>query len=266
MIILIVAAKITCFKCYAQIAIITLSKENNKPKGFKVNLITATNSNQIETMSSTQLAEMLHFESKSSLNRAIRNMFSSKIDDAVIASSMDSRGYVSEYYLPELESKMFVAKHDINYLEEVTQFWIDFKNKPIKPQLPTNYLEALEKLIETEKEKIAISHERDEAIKTKAHISDKKTATAMNTASRLSKENKLLQSKLQDVGTYQSIIAAQLPERIETELNPKAQTWRVLLKFCKEMNLPPKKVKDSRFGEVNTYHVDVINRVIDCYL
>lgn len=82
----------------------------------------------VETMSSTQLLELIPFKSKSELNRAIRNMFQAKIDDATIASSLDSRGYVNEYHLPELESKMFVAKHDINYLEKITQYWIDRKN------------------------------------------------------------------------------------------------------------------------------------------
>lgn len=85
-----------------------------------------------QTMSSTQLSEMLNFSSKSSINLAIRNMFQVKIDDSTIKSSIDSRGYVSDYYLPELESKMFVAKHDINYLETITKFWID-KGKVEQP-------------------------------------------------------------------------------------------------------------------------------------
>ena len=80
---------------------------------------------QSNKMSSTQLLKMLHFESKSSIHKAIRIMFAQKIDDSILESSIDSRGYVEEYYLPELESKMFVAKHDINYLEQITQFWIE---------------------------------------------------------------------------------------------------------------------------------------------
>jgi len=89
-----------------------------------------------ETMSSTQLAELLHFESKSSLNKAIRLMFQDKINDSIIESSKDSRGYVIDYHLPELESKMFVAKHNIEFLEKITKFWIDRdksseKEKPV---------------------------------------------------------------------------------------------------------------------------------------
>lgn len=235
-------------------------------------VVNDTQKTKANTMTSLEIAELTN-KTHANVMRDIRSMFDKlgvsdelKID---FADNINNLGFSvkSKFYnLSRRECEILITGYDVVRRAAVIDRWFELETKQQQVALPTTYLEALEKLLETEKEKIAISYERDEAIKTKAHISDKKTATAMNTASRLSKENKLLQSKLQDVGTYQSIIAAQLPERIETELNPKAQTWRVLLKFCKEMNLPPKKVKDSRFGEVNTYHVDVINRVIDCYL
>jgi phage antirepressor YoqD-like protein len=78
----------------------------------------------IKTMTSTQLAEMLGME-KTHINRDIKKIFSDKIVSSIIGSSIDSRGYISDYHLPELESKMFVAKKDINYLEKITQYWID---------------------------------------------------------------------------------------------------------------------------------------------
>ena len=80
-----------------------------------------------ETMTSTQLAEMLHMEKKH-VHAEIKKMFKDKIDGRIIRPSKDSRGYVMEYHMPELESKMFVARKDINYLEKITKFWID-KNK-----------------------------------------------------------------------------------------------------------------------------------------
>lgn len=168
--------------------------------------------------------------------------------------------------LPEREACLMAMSYSYELQAYVFDEWQRIKNEVKQPALPTTYLEALEKLLETEKEKIAISHERDHAIKTKAEISDKKTATAMATASVLSRKVKTLESKLQDVGAYQSLIAAQLPQRIETELNDNAQTWRVLIKISKDMNLPPKKVIDERYGAVNTYHVDVINKFIEDYL
>ena len=81
-----------------------------------------------QTMSSSQLLEMLHFESISSLNKAIRTMFAQEIDDSNLESSLDERGYVKEYFLPEVESKMFVAKHNINYLRKITEYWVSKNN------------------------------------------------------------------------------------------------------------------------------------------
>ena len=93
----------------------------------------------VETMTSTQLSVLLGKEKKE-VNRNIREMYSEKIDGGKISPSIDSRGYVIDYLLPELESKMFVAKHDINYLEKITQFWIDKKSEQQTPLIDGNFL------------------------------------------------------------------------------------------------------------------------------
>ena len=79
---------------------------------------------QSNTMTSTQLANLLG-KQKKHINQAIKQMFQDKIDGQIIRPSFDSRNYVTDYHLPELESKMFVAKHDIEYLEVITKYWIE---------------------------------------------------------------------------------------------------------------------------------------------
>lgn len=78
-------------------------------------------------MTSTQLAEMLGM-GKTHVNRDIKKLFGSKIRSPTIRPTLRPNGQVMDYYLPELESKMFVAKKDINYLEKITQYWIDKSN------------------------------------------------------------------------------------------------------------------------------------------
>lgn len=116
------------------------------------------------------------------------------------------------------------------------------------------------------KQVLKLDEENKRLAATKAQINDKRTATLMNKASQDAKKIKKLESQLQHIGEYKSIIAAELPQRVKTELNPKAQTWRVLQKLSKEMGFDYPKVDDPRYGSVCTYHVKVIERFKAEYL
>ena len=67
---------------------------------------------EINTMSSSQLAEILDYK-KEDINKKVRLMFADKIATEIISVALDNQNRVKEYHLPELESKMFVAKHNI---------------------------------------------------------------------------------------------------------------------------------------------------------
>ena len=88
--------------------------------------------------------------------------------------------------------------------------------------------------------------QRDEAIKTKAWINDKKTATAMNTASQKSKEVNRLKIELDRSKEYASIKAVEKATKNKYK-------WQLLRNYCTAHELEMKKIFDPNFGAVNTY-------------
>ena len=90
-------------------------------------------------MTTTQLSDLLHYETKE-INKKIRNMFGEQTAREKFSPVLRSNGQVLDYLVPELESKMFVTKHAINYLEEITQYWIDRNKNPV---IPTTLTDAL---------------------------------------------------------------------------------------------------------------------------
>ncbi|WEH93049.1 BRO family protein [Acinetobacter soli] len=91
--------------------------------------------------------------------------------------------------------------------------------------------------------------ERDFAIETKAHISDKKTATAMATASVKSRQAEKLKEQLGESKNYASVKA------VETKTGRKFN-WRELKKWCIEHGKKIKDIADANYGSVKIYHKD----------
>lgn len=201
-----------------------------------------------KTMSSSQLGELLNYEKKE-VNRKILAMFKPEIDGGIITPSFDERGYVTEYHLPEIESQMFAAKWNIQHLRKVIEYFV---STPVPALTQDQQLTALAHGV------IKLTQERDEAIRTKAQIGSKREASAMATASTAIKRVKKLEAQLSTTGTHLSIIAAKLPERIDTEIKDGVQTWRVLKRISENFNHEVIKVTCPRFGQINTYHIEVI--------
>ena len=82
----------------------------------------------MKTISSLKLLSMMQYSKPSNINLAIRAYLQPEIDSGVITKTLDASGGVTEYHLPEVESKLFVRKenHKLkNYTDEINEYWRD---------------------------------------------------------------------------------------------------------------------------------------------
>lgn len=137
--------------------------------------------------------------------------------------------------------------------------------------LPNDYLTALKALVaaEEEKQRLAleakfekeqkelVERQRDEAIRTKSYISDKKTATALGRVGGLIKENNCLKDNLYGNRNYRTIRAV----ASMNHLSDRDISWRRLKAYCITNNLQIKKVQDEKFGTISSYPVEAFKAV-----
>ena len=117
-----------------------------------------------------------------------------------------------------------------------------------QPALPTTYIEALEALVASEKAKLALQAERDEAIRTKAQIGSSREATAMNTASQKSKEcakltaeNEELKDAVGRGNNWRTVSVMKSEWKREFGHEP---VWQKLMKFSEGLPTEMQPVKD----------------------
>lgn len=158
--------------------------------------------------------------------------------------------YVTEDGLYEIlmQSRKPIAKQ---FKKKVKEILKDIRKFGVYTyQLPQTYIEALEAIIAIEKKKQIAELERDKAIATKAEIGTRREATAMNTASQLSKENTKLKSEIGFTKTYATI------KKVEIATQAKYR-WKPLKDYSNDHEYEIKKVNDVNYGTVNCYHADV---------
>jgi prophage antirepressor-like protein len=127
--------------------------------------------------------------------------------------------------------------------------------------MPKSFPEALRLYAnELEMKELALK-QRDEAVKTKAWISDKKTATVLAHTSVLSKQNEKLKEQIGDSKTYKAVTAIKWLNDYFDLRKPTifSQIGKQLSKLSSSLGYESRKIADNRYGEVNVYHTEVID-------
>ncbi len=112
--------------------------------------------------------------------------------------------------------------------------------------LPSDYIQALEHLLESKRSERAALEQRDHAVATKAEIGSRREATAMATASAAVREARQLKERL-GLGVAQATILA-----VEKALHRKfgAAGWRPLRKWCDARGIKVPRVNHPTYGSV----------------
>lgn len=143
-----------------------------------------------------------------------------------------------------------IRKHGLYATEEVVDRILD------DPDFGITLLQRYK--FEREQRQLAES-QRDEAIRTKAWISDKKTASAMATASVAVRKAAALENELGRGRDYKAVKG--IPWFLEVFSNTPAAysvAGRKLSELSRRMGYEIREVEDTRYGIVKAYHADVI--------
>jgi len=149
----------------------------------------------------------------------IENQFAFENEDWVGFDTMSNGNVKTDFALTLDFAKRISMMARTERGEEVRKYFIECEKQLQAPQLPTTYLEALTKLVETETEKQNLQIELDEH---KAWYSVKRVCL---------------------LGHFKSSEAKNL--------------WRKLKQYSIQYNYQIQSIFDANYGEVKTYHKDV---------
>ena len=213
-----------------------------------------------QTMSSREIAELVESRHSDIVRSIVRLMSNNVISGyAPTAYTHPQNGQTYEcYYLNKRDSLVVVAQNCPQFTARIVDRWqeLEAQQKP-SFSLP-NFMNPAEAArawaLEFEAKLVAIE-ERDHAVKTKMQISDKKTATAMATASAAVRETNKLKEQLGFCSKQATVIA------VEKATHQKFN-WTKLKAWCKQNNNQPVSVPDARFGEAKAWPAGAW---LDCY-
>lgn len=211
--------------------------------------------NNTDVMSSVDLAELCGQRHSDFKKKAVKVIGGDVRNFSHISKDVYDRD-LDILFLPEREACLMAMSYSYELQAKVYDAW----KQSTQPITQDDQLLMLAQGV------IKLTAERDEAIKTKAQINDKRTATIMGKLGNATKKINALEDQLKSESNHQSVVAAKIPQRVNTELKDNVQSWRLLKQLSSDMQLTPKKIKCERYGEVLAYHVKVIEVFRNKYL
>lgn len=149
------------------------------------------------------------------------------------------------YRLPKREACLMAMSYSYDLQAKVFDRMTELEQQQA-PALPTTYIQALERLIESEKQKEAAVLAMDVAVATKAEIGSRREATSMATASVAVRErNKVLEQ----LGRAKSTATIRAVNKATGE----NFQYKPLKDYCKAHELDAEYATDPLYGEVRTY-------------
>lgn len=156
-----------------------------------------------------------------------------------------------------------ISGYNVKLRFAVVRRWRELEEASRQPQLPKDYREAVAALLHSLEAQEQITHERDEAIRTKAEIGNRREASAMGRASAEAKKAKAAEERLailkDESDKYKTVRA--FCARMKLSLRSLQKLGQATAKYCRVNGLEVKRVPDDLYGEVNSYPVEALSAV-----
>lgn len=223
------------------------------------------------TMTSQEIAELVgsrHDSVKRTIERLAKSdvIQSPPLVEIYNKQSLGPRNKTMAYVFTGKQGKrdslIVVAQLCPEFTARIVDRWQELEEAASKQIAPTSYIEALEHLIASERQKEKLQLERDEALRTKAQIGNKREATVMARLSVLSRENEVLKEHLGVGSSHKSVKGAGLDTYFLDEKGVKRSTANQLKKIAAEMGASSDiiDIEDPNYGTVKAYPIAVIER------
>lgn len=149
----------------------------------------------------------------------------------------------SIYILPKREACLMAMSYSYELQAAVFDRMTELEQQRAIPQ---NFAQAMRLAADLYEQNEQLAIERDHAIRTKAQISDSKTAKAMNTASQAIKKANKLEAELGRCTSNATVVAV-------NKLTGNKYDWLPLRKWCKAQGIKAIEVVDARYGLVKAW-------------